>query len=474
MKITVIGLGYIGLPTSILFAEAGYKVSGYDIDVERVQRINQCDPVINEPELFVRLQAVITSGNFQATTELLPADTFIIAVPTPITATKQADLQAVWSAADALAKVLKMGDLVILESTVPVGTTKKLATLLQSKTGLIAGTDFSVAFSPERVLPGRIFYELKHNARLVGGIDASSGIRAQQLFQRITVTPPTVTDCSTAEMVKLVENSARDTQLAFAYQVADLARAAELDPYQVIKLANLHPRVQILTPTCGVGGHCIAVDPWFLVETFPQQTPLLRLVRELNDQVPTQILALIEQQLQELRQQKVASAAKTDTPATTDQLSPAQSIAHLVMPAGQSSRDTQLPNSQSAAKTTMNTAPVSAQLRVLVLGLAYKANSDDLRESPALKIALALQQRTDIQLTVCDPHIPVTALAKYSFAQLSDFAELKHQFSVGTEFDLIVLLVGHREFQDLVATRSVALPPVLNYCGLDFPNSIPA
>ncbi|HLB40694.1 MAG TPA: nucleotide sugar dehydrogenase, partial [Candidatus Babeliales bacterium] len=390
---------------------------------------------------------VLNQGTFRATTALASAEVFIIAVPTPITPDKQADLQAVWAAATALVGVLKTGDLVVLESTVPVGTTKQLADFLQTQTGLQPGRDFSLAFSPERVLPDKIFYELKHNARIVGGIDEQSGQRAQQLFQMISLTTPAVTDCTTAELVKLVENSARDTQLAFAYQVANLARTADLDPYQVIRLANLHPRVQILTPTCGVGGHCIAVDPWFLVASFPQSTKLLRLVRELNDQVPTEILGLIDQQLQAVR---LANAPITATGTAAEP--------SVVL----SSNTTQL---QTDLDQFAEYRPATVPLRVLVLGLAYKANSDDLRESPALKIALTLQQRPDLALTVCDPQIAPANLAKYRFTQVLDYAELRPA-QLG-HFDLIVLLVGHREFQSLLAEQARLTLPILNYAGLE-------
>ena len=403
----MLGLGYIGLPTSIVFAEAQCEVVGFDIDHARVAKINLCDPVISEPEVFERLRPVIENKKFRATTVLENSDCFIIAVPTPITASKQADLSYVWQAAKILGTQLKAGDLVILESTVPVGTTQKLQTLLRAQTGLLAGQDYALAFSPERVLPGKIFHELQHNHRIVGGIDQASGLRAQALFKKISLHEPTITDSATAELVKLVENSARDSQLAFAYQVASMARAAQCDPYQVIALANMHPRVKILTPTCGVGGHCLAVDPWFLVETFPAETGLLKLAREINDQVPAQVLQIIDQKIAALKASQLQ---------------------------------------------------IAQPLQVLVLGLTYKANSDDLRESPAMKIALELQTRTDINITICEPYLDQAIILKSGFKTSLDITDLDLN---NNKFDLAILLVGHIQFKQ-VAQQS----KTINFSGL--------
>ena len=431
----MLGLGYIGLPTSIVFAEAQCEVVGFDIDHARVAKINLCDPVISEPEVFERLRPVIENKQFRATTVLENSDCFIIAVPTPITTSKQADLSYVWQAAKILGTQLKAGDLVILESTVPVGTTQKLQTLLHAQTGLLAGQDYALAFSPERVLPGKIFHELQHNHRIVGGIDQVSGLRAQALFKKISIHEPTITDSATAELVKLVENSARDSQLAFAYQVASMARTAQCDPYQVIALANMHPRVKILTPTCGVGGHCLAVDPWFLVETFPAETGLLKLAREINDQVPAQVLLIIDQKITALKTCQLQTAQPTIPIATN----PTDPTTH--------------PSSQLET-ILVHITP----LQVLVLGLTYKANSDDLRESPAIKIALELQARTDITLTICEPYLDQATILRSGFTTSLEITDLDLNI---TKFDLAILLVGHTQFKQVAQQ-----PKIINFSGL--------
>jgi UDP-N-acetyl-D-mannosaminuronic acid dehydrogenase len=389
-KVCVVGLGYIGLPTSIIAAEHGLNVIGFDIDHRRVERINNYDPVIQEPEIAEKLLSVLDKGTFQASTTIVPADYFIIAVPTPFTDDKKADLSYVFSAADHVAAVLKKGDTVILESTVPVKTTEKLAQYLETKTLLKAGEDFFVAHCPERVLPGNIFKELVHNARIIGGINPRSVAHAKELYKHFVQGSLYLTDANTAEMVKLVENSSRDVAIAFANQVASMAYAIGLNPNEVIELANKHPRVNILRPGCGVGGHCIAVDPWFLVETFPQQTGLLKMAREVNDAKPYEVLAQIKKEV--------------------------------------------------IAFNRTHTQPC----RVLALGLTYKADVDDLRESPALFIAEQLSSWQDISLTVCEPNVTVDVLEKVGFE------ERLVQFAPGIEqADIIVTLVAHSAFKTL-------------------------
>ena len=347
-KICMIGLGYIGLPTALVAAEHGFQVCGVDIDEQRVADIMQGNPVIDEPDLSEKLSLALQSGTFTAATKPCQADYYIIAVPTPIQDDTTADISSVFAAADALVSVLSVGATVILESTVPVGTTQQLAAYLSKKTGLVVGKELFVAHCPERVLPGNIVRELIDNARIIGGVDRASVDAAKQMYKAFVKGNLYLTDATTAEMVKLVENSSRDAQLAFAHQVASMAYAAGLNPYEVIELANKHPRVNILRPTCGVGGHCIAVDPWFLVHSFPEHSNFVRAARVTNDNKPYEVIARIEQEV----------AAW---------------------------------HAQQATSNTQEAAPEKPKVpTVLLLGLAYKPDVNDLRESPALMIAQKL------------------------------------------------------------------------------------
>jgi len=404
-KVSILGLGYIGLPTAIVMAEHGFKVAGFDIDQHRIARLNAGDPVIQEPEIFEKLQFVRASGNFKAYDQLEAADCFIIAVPTPFKGNKEADLSYVMNATERIAEVLSIGNVVILESTVPVGTTMQIAAVLEAKTSLIAGQDFFVAHCPERVLPGKIFQELIENPRIIGGINRISVDTAKEYYKPFIKGTLYLTDAATAEMVKLVENSSRDVQIAFAHQVASMAYAQGLDPYEVIELANKHPRVNILNPSCGVGGHCIAVDPWFLIESFPEQTALLQAAREVNDDKPHEIVAAIKKAV----------------------------------------------HRWSATHEGICT--------VLLLGATYKPDVDDLRESPALHVAHLLQSSSEIELLVCEPHVPKKSLEVMVAGQIVTVTE-------GIErADVVVYLVGHKRFKAL-DKKSLADKTVLDFCGI--------
>lgn len=405
-KICVVGLGYIGLPTSILAAQSGYEVVGIDIDEERVAGVNAGHAVIEEHELEPRLKKVLHAKTFRATTIYEQADCFIIAVPTPFTDDKKADLSYVFAAAAALAGVLKKGDLVILESTVPVGTTTILAQFLAKKTNLALGTELFVAHCPERVLPGNIFHELQVNDRVIGGIDRVSTRQAALFYKQFVSGDLYMTSAQAAEMAKLVENSYRDVNIAFAHQVASMAQAVNLDPYEVIELANKHPRVNILRPTCGVGGHCLAVDPWFLVETFPAQSALLKEARLVNDKKPFEVLDRIHQ--------KVAAW-----------------------------RD-------HSGKKTCN---------LLVLGATYKPNVDDLRESPAVTIINELLKKNDYTVLVVEPHVTEQRLQEVTHAKTIGFKEGIAQA------DVVVCLVAHNEFKNLEKSV-IAHKKILDFCGL--------
>lgn len=404
-KIAVLGLGYIGLPTSIMLADAGCDVVGVDIDIERVLAINKGEPIIQEPDLFEKLQIVLEAGKFKASMDVPQADYFIIAVPTPFKEGKRADLKYVFNAAASIVPVLKKGDVVILESTVPVGATQMLAEYLHEKTRLSLQDDIFIAHCPERVLPGKIFKELVENDRIIGGITQNAACKAQELYQRFAQGKIYITDSKTAEMVKLIENSSRDVQIAFAHQVASMADAVGLDPYEVIELANKHPRVNILKPSAGVGGHCIAVDPWFLIETFAQESKLLQAARQVNDVRPLEIIAYVYKAISQWCKKNQRSC------------------------------------------------------NLLVMGLTYKPDIDDIRESAAIRIADLLQEHQSVNLLLCEPHVS----QKKMQAMYPDRAT---SISRGIQqADIILFLVAHTRFK-AIDKKLLENKTVLDFCGV--------
>jgi len=405
-RISILGLGYIGLPTAIIAAQAGYDVFGYDIDESKVERINAGDPIIFEPELSQRLVRALSNDGFKAVSELQYADCFIIAVPTPFKENKKPDLSSVFSAGELIAKRIMPGNLVLLESTVPVGTTEKLGRRIQDASGLTMGIDFFVAHCPERVLPGQIFKEIVDNNRIIGGVCQRSCELAHIFYSKFSKGFIHITDDKSAEMVKLIENSCRDVQIAFANQVASMCKTAGLDPYQVIELANKHPRVNILTPTCGVGGHCIAVDPWFLIDSFPHETTLLKTARIINDQKPYSVIDDV------MRRAEFIKKNNTYKP------------------------------------------------KVLGLGITFKPNIDDIRESPALKISFELHKKNDlIEYKIYDPNIDYITLNGLGL-------EAIHDVWRGIAWaDIIVVLVKHKEFT-LIREEAFNNCEIIDTCGL--------
>lgn len=340
----MLGLGYIGLPTASMFAVAGQTVIGVDPS-PRVQAALAAGQLpIEEPDLKTLVTAALNAGTLQVQTRPAPADAFVIAVPTPLDeATRWADLRYVEQAARDILPYLRSGNLVVLESTVPPGTTRDVLTPILAESGLAPGRDLHVAHCPERVLPGRILFELAQNDRLAGGLTPACAERAAELYAAFVKGAIMRTDATTAEMVKVMENTYRDVNVALANEFALIAERVGVDVWQAIRLANHHPRVDVLRPGPGVGGHCIAVDPWFLVGAAPEQARLIRSAREVNDAMPEHVLSLLE-----------AMAA-----------------------------------------------PPAA---VALLGLTYKAEVDDVRESPALRVAeLAVERGYSVRL--CDPHL---------------------------------------------------------------------
>lgn len=345
-EIAVLGLGYIGLPTASILATNGFAVHGVDVSPTVVEIINKGGIHIEEPGLKTLVQAAVNSGNLKAYIQPQMADVYIIAVPTPITEEKQADLSYVAAAARAIVPLLKHGDLVILESTSPPGTTVDFLCPILAESGLEIGVDLFVAHCPERVLPGKIIKELIQNIRVIGGINEESARKARDIYSRFVEGDIHLTDATTAEMVKIMENTYRDVNIALANELARIAPQLNINAWDVIRFSNLHPRVNIHTPGPGVGGHCISVDPWFVVEKFPQVAQLIYRARQINDFMP------------EYTYQMVLGAVK-DIP----------------------------------------------RPKITMLGLTYKPDVDDIREAPALKILEMMQQNPDLQVAVYDPHV---------------------------------------------------------------------
>ncbi len=350
--VCVVGLGYIGLPTAAVVARAGCKVHGVDVTQSVVDTINRGEIHIEEVDLDGLVHGVVARGLLKASTEMAPADVFIIAVPTPFDADHAPDISYVLAAGESVARVLKPGDCVILESTSPVGTTEALRDLIAARRpdlkcpGLTAETpDVSIAYCPERVLPGKILEELTNNDRSIGGITPRCARKALAFYKRFVRGTCVTTDARSAEMTKLVENAYRDVNIAFANELSIVADKMGLDVWEVIRLANRHPRVNILQPGPGVGGHCIAVDPWFIVHGAPEETPLIRTARGVNDGKIHHVIA---------RAEKLIEAH------------PGQAVA--------------------------------------CLGLAFKANIDDFRESPARAVAARLARRFGERIKVIEPY----------------------------------------------------------------------
>ena len=389
--VAMIGLGYIGLPTAAIIARAGLSVRGVDISERIVDLVNQGKVHIQETDLDALVQNVVTDGMLTASTEAPVADVYLIAVPTPLGDNNSPDVTMVLEAARLIAPVLPTGGCVILESTSPVGTTQKVASVLAEMRpdlaipGFCSGKtpDVHIAYCPERVLPGRIIEELVANDRIIGGLTESCANHAQVFYRRFVRGDCLVTTAGVAEMVKLTENSFRDVNIAFANELSLVAEHMGIDVWEVIRLANRHPRVNVLQPGPGVGGHCIAVDPWFLVSSAPQQTRLIRTAREVNDAKPDHVVARLTSMLE-----------------------------------------------------------ASPGSRIALLGLAFKPNIDDFRESPALEIAERIARDYGDRVLVVEPftnELPVD-MAEHG-AQLTTYERAMAQA------ELVAVLVDHDQFR---------------------------
>ncbi|PKM11437.1 MAG: UDP-N-acetyl-D-mannosamine dehydrogenase [Gammaproteobacteria bacterium HGW-Gammaproteobacteria-3] len=394
-KVSIYGLGYIGLPTAAVIASRGIEVVGVDVSRHAVDTINQGKIHIVEPDLDMLVQSAVTTGKLRATIEPEPADAFMIAVPTPFTDGHKPDLSYIEAAVRNLAKVLSKGNLVILESTSPVGTTEKIAQWMSEVRPDLsfpkeAGdqADIQVAHCPERVLPGFVIQELVANDRVIGGLTPKCAERAKALYQIFVRAKCFITDARTAEMAKLTENSFRDVNIAFANELSIICDKLNINVWELIRLANRHPRVNILSPGPGVGGHCIAVDPWFIVDSAPEQARLIRTAREVNDAKPEFVINKVRKVAAEFKQPKIAC-----------------------------------------------------------LGLAFKADIDDLRESPAVAITRQIIAEHLGDVLIVEPHIKaLPENLKDSHVRLVSLAESLESANI------IVTLTDHTLFSQIKHT----------------------
>ena len=392
--ISVIGLGYIGLPTATVFASRQRKVIGVDVNQHAVDTINQGRIHIVEPDLDMLVHAAVSQGFLRATNTPEPADAFLIAVPTPFLDDKRPDLSYIEAAAAAIAPVLKQGDLVVLESTSPVGATARMADWLAAARPDLsfphqagARSDIRIAHCPERVLPGHVLRELVENDRIIGGMTPACSEAACRLYALFVRGRCIVTDARTAEMAKLTENAFRDVNIAFANELSMICDQIDVNVWELIGLANRHPRVNILQPGPGVGGHCIAVDPWFIVDAAPERARLIRAAREVNDQKPGFVVERVRQ-----------AAARFRDPV------------------------------------------------IACFGLSFKADIDDLRESPAIEIVQELSQEQLGTVFVVEPHISALPAALQG-------AELVSAQTAISRADIVVMLVDHQSFRTLDTDR---------------------
>ena len=403
--ISVVGLGYIGLPTAAMFASRKKNVIGVDVNQHAVDTINRGEIHIVEPDLDMIVHAAVTEGYLKATTTPEPADAFLIAVPTPFknndSEIPEPDLSYIKKASEAIAPVLKKGDLVILESTSPVGATEQVAVWLAAARPDLTfpgpessytdtNIDINVAHCPERVLPGHVVRELVENDRVIGGITAKCSARSVELYKTFVQGECVITNARTAEMAKLTENSCRDVQIAFANELSIICDKLDIDVWELISLANRHPRINILQPGPGVGGHCIAVDPWFIVSKTPEQAKIIHTARKVNDAKPQWVINKVKLAIADFLQANPTKTAKDVT--------------------------------------------------VACYGLAFKPDIDDLRESPALNITKKIAALHSGSVIAIEPNIKELPTNMTNF-KLSSIENAKQSA------DIHLLLVDHKEFK---------------------------
>lgn len=399
VEVVIMGLGYIGLPTAALIAKEGTKVLGVDINQKVVDTINEGKIHIVEPDLSGIVKKAVVEGSLLAAKTPIEANTYLIVVPTPFKGKNEPDISFVVAATKAVIPLLKKGDLYIIESTSPIGTTERIQSLIYSERPELKG-DLHIAYCPERVLPGNVMHELVHNDRVIGGVDQESTEKAVSFYKRYVKGDLHQTNARTAEMCKLVENSSRDVQIAFANELSLICDKADINVWELIDLANKHPRVNILRPGCGVGGHCIAVDPYFIVSDYPMESKIIGAAREINNYKSFWCAEKIQN---------------------------AKLHFHL----------------QKGRKP-----------KIALMGLAFKPNIDDLRESPAKYIVQkVLQNSNDEEYYIVEPNIETHKVFK-----LTEYNE------AAEKADIIVFLVAHDEFKTLRINDDKV---VLDFCGRD-------
>ncbi|MBQ4022428.1 MAG: UDP-N-acetyl-D-mannosamine dehydrogenase [Prevotella sp.] len=398
MKACFMGLGYIGLPTAIIAAKHGVEVVGVDINPKVVEKTNRGELHIVEPGLQQILQEVVKAGRLKAISKPEQSDVYLMVVPTPFKGDHQPDISFVESATRMVVPLLKEGDLFIIESTSPVGTTDKMAALIYELRPELKG-NIHVAYCPERVLPGNVIHELVHNDRVIGGIDEASTRRAKEFYALFVKGTLHETNCRTAEMCKLTENASRDAQIAFANELSLICDKAGINVWELISLANKHPRVNILQPGCGVGGHCIAVDPYFIASEFPKESQLISTARKVNNH----------------KAEWCAEKVK---------------------------------NAMLQFELHNNRKPV-----VAMMGLAFKPNIDDLRESPAKFITTRVMQNyNNAEILVVEPNI-----VTHNVFKLTDYQEAYQRA------DIVVFLTAHDVFKTLEWSDDKV---ILDFCGI--------
>lgn len=398
MNACFMGLGYIGLPTAIIAAKHGVKITGVDINQKVVDMTNQGKIHIVEPGLQALCEEVVKSGMLKASTTPVVSDAYFIVVPTPFKGNHEPDISYVQSATEAVIPYLKEGDLYVIESTSPVGTTDKMKALIFEKRPELQGKVY-IAYCPERVLPGNVIYELVHNDRVIGGIDPESTEKAIEFYSQFVQGKLHKTNSKTAEMCKLTENSSRDVQIAFANELSLICDKAGINVWELIELANKHPRVNILWPGCGVGGHCIAVDPYFLTADFPVESQLIAKAREINNYKSFWCAERVHNEMLKF----------------------------------------ELKNGRK---------PV-----VAMMGLAFKPNIDDLRESPAKNIiARVMESCNNADILVVEPNVQEHKVFK-----------LTHYQEAFDKADIVVYLVAHNEFKTLPKSNDKV---ILDFCGI--------
>lgn len=420
-NVMMVGLGYIGLPTAAVMASKGLNVIGLDVAKDVCDTINEGKIHIVEPGLEKLVEGAVRAGKLRATTLAEEADVFVIAVPTPYEEDYSPDLSYIRNACEMIAPVLKKGDLIVLESTSPVTTTDKvsewLSAMRQDLSFPVEGDedraiDVNVAYCPERVLPGKVIEELVNNDRSIGGMTLACAKAAQVFYRTFVKGECVVTTARTAEMVKLVENSSRDVNIAFANELSLLSERFGIDVREVIALANRHPRVNILQPGAGVGGHCLAVDPWFIVHSAPDLSKIIKTAREVNDSKPLWVAEQLEKKI--------------------------------------------------SAYLFANPDKTVGTLRIAFFGMAFKPNIDDLRESPAIEVINIFRKRhPDLTFELVEPNIKDLKKAKLRCDSDQEFDRLYKLTSLGTALsaDVGVILVAHDEFKN---TRELNLPQFLN------------